>query len=211
MKMNRLPVLQAKHRICIICEGNEEYRYLLRLIELKIWDSQYAITLDNAKGCGNIPARYQDRIQNGFFDAVLIFCDTDKKPYEQYHDIKRKINEFHGIENVSEDIIVFGNPCTMQIILLHWGDIKLKTQAKKINAPFIEEFTGIIEYKAKESQLDELIKKITADNYFEMRNRIESFSHDDNILGSTNFNMLLNRLESSDDNWIDKLNKKLQL
>lgn len=34
--------------------------------------------------------------QNGSYDVVLVFCDTDKKLYEQYADIKHKINEFHG-------------------------------------------------------------------------------------------------------------------
>ena len=44
----------------------------------------------NAGGNGNIPARYQDRYQNGADELVLVFCDTEKKPHEQYEDIKRK-------------------------------------------------------------------------------------------------------------------------
>lgn len=28
---NRLPKISDKHKICIICEGNEEYKYLERL------------------------------------------------------------------------------------------------------------------------------------------------------------------------------------
>ena len=103
----------------------------------------------NAEGNGNIPARYQDRYQNGVYEAVLIFCDTDKKPYEQYDDVKRKINEFHGIENAANEIIIFGNPCTMQIILKHWTDEMLKSQAKQVNAPLIEKYTRIKGYKGK--------------------------------------------------------------
>lgn len=98
---NKLPTFFDKHKICMICEGNEEYAYLMRLKELKVWNEQYEIILVNACGNGNIPARYQDRYQNGS-DAlalVLVFCDTEKKPYEQYEDIMRKINEFHGIDN----------------------------------------------------------------------------------------------------------------
>ena len=49
------------HKICIICEGNEEYEYLNRLKNLKVWNGQYDISLVNAGGNGNIPARYQDR------------------------------------------------------------------------------------------------------------------------------------------------------
>lgn len=69
--------------------------------DLKVWNEQYDISLINAGGNGNIPARYQDRYQNGADELVLVFCDTEKKPYEQYEDIKRKFNEFHGVELIS--------------------------------------------------------------------------------------------------------------
>ena len=62
---NKLPKFFDKHKICIICEGNEEYEYLNRLKNLKVWNEQYDISLVNAGGNGNIPARYQDRYQNG--------------------------------------------------------------------------------------------------------------------------------------------------
>lgn len=32
----------------------------------------------------------------------LVFCDTEKKLHEQYEDIKRKINEFHGVDNAAD-------------------------------------------------------------------------------------------------------------
>lgn len=73
----------------------------------------------NACGNGNIPARYQDRYQNGTDELVLIFCDTEKKPHEQYKDIKRKINDFRGVDNAADQVVIFGNPCTMQIIIKH--------------------------------------------------------------------------------------------
>ncbi len=116
---NKLPKFSDKHKICIICEGNEEYQYLDRLKALKVWNEQYDISLVNAGGNGNIPARYQDRYQNGADELVLVFCDTEKKPHEQYEDIKRKINEFHGVDDAANKVIIFGNPCTMQIIMEH--------------------------------------------------------------------------------------------
>ena len=70
----------------------------------------------NAGGNGNIPARYQDRYQNGADKLVLVFCDTEKKPHEQYEDIKRKINEFHGVDSAENEVIMFVNHCKMQII-----------------------------------------------------------------------------------------------
>lgn len=78
---NKLPKFLDNHKICIICEGNEEYEYLKRLKDLKVWNEQYDISLVNAGGNGNIPARYQDRYQNGADELVLVFCDTEKKPH----------------------------------------------------------------------------------------------------------------------------------
>lgn len=54
--VNRLPFIPGNHRICITCEGNEEYEYLNRLKDLKVWNEQYNISLINAGGNGNIPA-----------------------------------------------------------------------------------------------------------------------------------------------------------
>lgn len=92
--INRIPQFFSGSRICIICEGDEEYEYLEKLISLQIWSKTYEFVLENAEGNGNIPTRYQDKYQNGFYDLILVFCDTDKKPYEQYVDIKRKLMRF---------------------------------------------------------------------------------------------------------------------
>ena len=51
---NKMPKFFDKHKICIICEGNEEYQYLKRLKDLKVWNEQYDISLVNAGGNGNI-------------------------------------------------------------------------------------------------------------------------------------------------------------
>lgn len=75
---NKMPKFFDKHKICIICEGNEEYQYLKRLKDLKVWNEQYDISLVNAGGNGNIPARYQDRYQNGA-DEQNVFNVTVNK------------------------------------------------------------------------------------------------------------------------------------
>ena len=110
--MSKLPQIFTGSRICIICEGDEEYEYLEKLISLDVWSKEYCFQLENAEGNGNIPARYQDKYQNSSSDLVLVFCDTDKKPYEQYVDIKRKINEFHGVENAADQIVIHV-PCRL--------------------------------------------------------------------------------------------------
>lgn len=54
---NRIPHISYKYRVCIICEGNEEFMYLARLIELNVWKDIYDISLVNAEGNGNIPGQ----------------------------------------------------------------------------------------------------------------------------------------------------------
>ena len=207
---NKLPKLFDKHKICVICEGNEEYEYLERLKTLKVWDAQYEIISDNAGGNGNIPARYQDSYQNGSYELVLVFCDTEKKPYEQYEDIKRKINEFHGVEVAADEVIMFGNPCTMQIIAKHWTEALIKTPAKPVNAPLIEEFTGVPNYKGRTDQIEAVMEHITAENYEQMRKRVRKLEMQDTVTGSSNFGRFMELFESSDAKWIDKINEVLE-
>ena len=207
---NKLPQIFTGSKICIICEGDEEYEYLEKLISLDVWSKNYCFQLENAEGNGNIPARYQDKFQNGSYDLVLVFCDTDKKPYEQYVDIKRKISEFHGVENAANHVVIYGNPCTMQIITLHWDDVVLGSHKKKKNAPIIFNLTGIEGYKGRADQRQELFSGITKENYQEMRERIKCLPSDDEVEGSTNFGKFIKYFSMDDSKWIQIINKALE-
>lgn len=206
---SKLPQIFTGIRICIICEGDEEYEYLEKLINLNVWSKEYCFFLENAEGNGNIPARYQDKYQNGSYDLVLIFCDTDQKAYEQYIDIKRKIDEFHGGENVANQIVIYGNPCTIQIIIEHWDDVVLSSHKKKKNAPIIFDFTGIEGYKGRADQRQDLFSRITKENYRKMQERIKNLPVDDRVEGSTNFGKFIEHFSSDDSNWIQMINKFL--
>lgn len=206
---NKLPKFLDNHKICIICEGNEEYEYLKRLKDLKVWNEQYDISLVNAGGNGNIPARYQDRYQNGADELVLVFCDTEKKPHEQYEDIKRKINEFHGVDNVADEVVIFANPCTMQIVTKHWTDENIKSPAKPVNAPLIQKYTGVENYKGRADQIAAVMKHISVDNYGDMVQRIKRLGGTDDELGCSNFGKYLDGLMCDNEAWINKINDKL--
>lgn len=207
---NKRPKISDKHKICIICEGNEEYGYLERLKALGVWNEQYEFSLVNAQGNGNIPARYQDRYQNGSYEVILIFCDTEKKPHEQYEDINRKINEFHGVPNAADEVVMFGNPCTMQIITKHWTDENLKSPAKPVNAPLIKKYTGVGNYKGRADQIKDIMEHITVENYKDMRRRIVNLETDDSISGSSNFGRFMDLFENSDSGWIEEINKNIE-
>jgi len=208
--VNRRPRGLDKRKICIICEGNEEYKYIERLKELHVWNDVYDVTPVNAEGNGNIPARYQDKYQNDSYDLVLVFCDTEKKPHEQYEDIKRKINEFHGVDNAADEVVFFGNPCTLQIVSKHWTDEIIMKPLKSANAPLVEKYTGIKGYKGKINQIEKMMESITADNYREMRKRIEKLSLDEKEFGSTNINRLMKFFEEGTTDWITEINNVIQ-
>ena len=76
--MSALPPIRRKHRICVICEGYEDYHYFNRPIALNLWDASYSFTTINVKSASNIPARFQSEYQNDRYEIILVFCDTDR-------------------------------------------------------------------------------------------------------------------------------------
>ena len=79
---NKLPKFLDNHKICIICEGNEEYEYLNRLKNLKIWNEQYDISLVNA---GGTPAD----LENGEINVFNEYFFRDLSAY--YMDVPQYI------------------------------------------------------------------------------------------------------------------------
>lgn len=206
----KLPVLVNKERICFICEGYEEYDYLQRIKDIGVINRKYEISLVNANGSGNIPARYQDLYQNGSFDLVLVFCDTERRPFMQYQDIKRKINELHAVAKAADEVVIFGNPCTLQIVLQHWDSVSLKSKAKKMNAPIIEKYTGVKNYSASDRQREQIYSQINRSNFEDMLTRIKQIPSDDTIVGSSNFGRFIENLVSPSTKWITKINAILE-
>ena len=197
-----------KSRICIICEGYEEKEYFDRLVELNVFSNGYDFITINAKSINNIFRRYQEKYQSSSYHVVLIFCDTDKISKSNYIELKDKINKFHG-NIVNDKIIMFGNPSTMQIFLLHFKYIKLTSQSKHVNARYIAELTNIDNYDAKEKQRKEFFSKIKRNNYTLMKENISKLSIDDNDVSSTNFLEFIKKFENDEANWINDINKDL--
>ena len=137
---SRLKNVSEKYSIAIICEGNEEYKYMQKLKSLELWNKKYNITFFNANSSTKIFAKYQNLHSNESFNIILIFCDTDDQEFpsenNQYQRLKKKIKSHHNIKHVP--IIIFANPCTMQIILSHFDSVKLKSRKKTGNQTVIK-------------------------------------------------------------------------
>ena len=117
---NRLPGISNKHKICIICEGNEEYKYLERLNELHVWNEIYDISLVNAEGNGNIPARYQDRYQNGSYEVIKTPAKkTNAALIEKYTGVK----DYKGRADQIDEIMKCVTDDNIDVMKDHVGKI----------------------------------------------------------------------------------------
>ena len=209
--MNNRPsfLKNAKKKICLICEGYEEYDYISCLLNLGVWSDVYDFTLVNAESCGNISARYQ----SDDYDIVFAFCDTDRRPEDGFELIRLKINKIFGNDIAADKVIIFVNPCTMQVILSHFGEVSLHTQNKKKNNPEIVRLTGLKSvkyYDGCKEQRNFICSKITIDNYNEMKKRIAKISSVYTDNPSTNFDYYLSLFEQSNTDWIEKLNNIIE-
>ena len=205
----RLPPKHSGHKICIICEGDEEYDYLSRLKELQVWSKQYSIKIKNAGSIDNISAVYQNEYANDNFEVVFIFCDTEMSPYEQYERLKQSLTNLFGTLKAAKSVIFFANPCTMQVVLSHFDVVNLTSNQKNKNSTMIKKLTSVEEYRAKKRQRDAIMKKITVDNYGALKENIAGLSKDERKIPSTNFLKLLSFLESDNSAWIKTIEKAI--
>lgn len=200
----------SKPNILIICEGYEEYEYLEAIIKLNVWE-HYNIDLINAESNGSIFPIYQYNYQNDGFDLILIMADTDRPTYDDYLAMLKKINDFHGVKDFADEIVIYGNSCTMQFILNHFSQecICVTRSNKKKNSEVIEKLTGVENYDAHKEQRKSIFCRITKDNYEMMKmNLIKCHDKYDQI-SSTNFLKFIRNLESEDTSWIDIIMKKI--
>lgn len=197
-----------RHNICLILEGFEEKAYFDKLLEFPIFPKDvYNINLINAKSASRIPTFYQAEYSRNSYEVVLAVCDKDRTP-EQYNGVVAGIDEILGPGKAAE-VITFSCPCTLQIILLHFGDVRLTTQAKKAARTDVERLTGVSSYDAHAQQLEEICKKIHCRSYAIMKERVSKLSTNPEEIPSTNILTLLNRLESRDPSWINQQNSRL--
>ena len=121
------------------------------------------------------------------------------------------MNSLHACELASQHVVMFTNPCTMQVILLHWDtSVRLQTPSKRRSATYIEKYTGIQDYSAKESQRTQLVSNITEESYRTMMNGAKQLGMDAALINSTNLHVFFAQLEQPDTNWIDEINKLIE-
>ena len=197
--------------VLIIAEGYEEKAYLDKILSFpNIRRDIYRFNaVINSKGSGNIKARYQYYLQNGYYDAILVFCDADCLS-ESFLRLVDDIGDFFEEKDDAIKVFMFANPVTLQIVLSHFGEIKLSSSGKKTNAPAVELLTGIKNYSAKEEQIKEMIGLIHFDSIKTFKERLKSISNNIRDIPSTNFLLFLERFESENIDWVDEIKKAIK-
>lgn len=195
-----------KRNILIIAEGYEEKPYIDKLLSFpninrEVYNIHPAV---NAKGSGNIFARYQYEFQRNFYDLVLIFCDADKGS-EEFLKLVDQIGEFFIDKENAMQVFIFANPVTLQIVLSHFGEVSITNVGKKSNAALIESLTGIQNYDAKVEQINELINNIKYQSLDAFKERLKNISSDFKDVPSTNILSFIDRFERDDTSWIDSI------
>ena len=203
------PFLQGNnlHKVCLILEGYEEEYYFNRILSFPCFIGTYEIKLINAKTASRIPAIYQQEYSKNKYEIVLVVCDKDRKP-EQYEYVMEQIDSILGPEKARE-VVTFVSPCTLQVILSHFDDVSLTTQAKKEARPLVKALTGVDGYDAHQDQLKAICSQIFWRTYPLMKERIGKLSTNPDTMPSTNMLTLLERLESQDASWISEINAKI--
>lgn len=169
-------------KILIICEGDEDTDYINRLKTCGVWDDEIIVTVKNAAGIDRIPQKYKKYWRLIDYDMVVVFCDTEEFPHKQFEDVKNAIMKFrkegHGDKSVSwDDIIFYVNPCTMQVIIMHFGKETLKTKNKEDYSDIIKKYVPIEgTYAAEVSQRNAVMARINAENYAgSMKKNVDRF------------------------------------
>ena len=207
--MRKLPSIKTGCKILIICEGFEEYDYITKLKECNVWSPAYNIKPRNAKSIDNLIAIYQNEYQNANYDLIVLFCDTEMMPYEQFCKLREAIDGFHGNKS-ADKLIIYANPCTMQIILSHFDKVKLTSNSKTKNSALIKKLTGVEDYIAEEYQRKAIMKHINAKNYLNMKNNLNGIAIAYDKVPSTNVVYWFELFEDKNTKWVQEINKIIE-
>ncbi len=201
----------SKRKICIICEGHEEKYFMDNLINKIKCYPNYIIESVNAKGNGNLFARYQDRYSQDKDDLVLIFCDTERKPYESFESLVDNLKDNYEISDFN-DVICFSNPTTLLLILNCFKKYKLTTKKSSKIKEIVRDIIGIEQYNKKEEKVKAIQSKINKEKIEQLRVNIKELETlDHNTVPGTNFLLWDSRLSSESYKWIEDLLKNLMM
>ena len=181
--------MDRKKSILILCEGYEEWHYINKLLSFGRYNKELYFFPDpiNVKSNSRLVPRFQIEYAKDRYDLILIFCDVDKNVDSFYEIVNNLATNLEITTEQAFKLFIFANPVTMQVVLSHFGRVELTHVAKNKNREEIEKITGIKGYNASESQIKEMMLKITFSSYDILKENLSYISRDIHDVPSTNF------------------------
>jgi len=206
---------EHQFKILVICEGDEEIMYLQALIDLNVFDPMYevipklaALAPGDSGGAGKVPMVFQYYYTSQAYDAMYFMIDVDANPHEAFENVKTKVN---GIApKLFEKHALYTNPCTLQLMVLHFEKTVLSNQNKANNTAVVKRIWPSIkkQYSAKAYQLNIMKYAFSANNYMEMKQNMKTLESGDCYSApSSNIPDFFDHLESGDASWLTKKSK----
>ncbi len=177
-------MMKIKENIYLICEGITEVEFVEKI--KSTFESKYNVIMENAQSGDRIVKKYKNILKMNPYAKVLIMIDLDNK---------RKIKDIHNLFKQSEfDVdktdIYFVNPTFELIFVMCKRNSKPITGYKKL----MKDIYGIDEYDKSEKQIKKIVKQITKDEIMGLMVKLQSLSHDDSDIRSSNYDKLFKKL-----------------
>ncbi len=196
-----------KIKIEIICEGLEEVLYLKRLLSFHYWNELLDIVLTNANGISSVYSAYsKSRATHKDTSYFFILCDSgesDSQARNEFNKIIGNVNNDLKGRNPATDLVIFANPCTMQIFLSHFEVVMVPGEDLKVkaNKDYICAIAGVSGYSKTHDGISSFMKRISRESYKTLKENLLKYPTDYHTPNSTNALSMLTRLESQDLSW----------
>jgi hypothetical protein len=190
-------------RVHFVCEGAEEICFVDSLTKVGAFSGAYEISREDAHGAGNIPIVFDQAFQNFYYDAVFVILDVDCMSNGTYQDTVAKLERTLGFS--ARQIILFTNPCTIQLFLASRSDDVLPNQSKNSFTKYFNTLWngGHKPYAAHAYQLEKLKAEFSLSDYEAMVERIKAYSTKPEDLPSTSAHFFLSKFKQSNTKWLE--------
>ncbi|MCD8201487.1 MAG: hypothetical protein LUD47_05420 [Clostridia bacterium] len=84
---------------------------------------------------------YKDGFAMGSYAVVVILCDTEGPPCDDFRRIRKSIADVYG-QRICDRILFFVNPCVMRVTASHGSDVRLWAMGNREHQPETEKFCG---------------------------------------------------------------------
>lgn len=178
-----------KEDLYLVVEGEIDEMFVSKIISFV--PSKYNVRIRVANGNGNIPIHVNILKKIYSYSKIMVLYDLDGN---NSIDVIKKYLKNKEVNLKSEEIF-FVNPCIEHLFLLVKEANFEKLKVKKDYQPYFSKYYGITEYGGHLNQVEEMIDKITYQDFNNFLDNLKKLSNDDRDLPSSNFLEFINYIK----------------